>query len=76
MIYVDGDHTEEGVYQDAILYFERLLTQNQNGGGYMLFDDYGQSEETKRGIDRFLTERAGRYSLILKGYQVLIRRIW
>jgi FkbM family methyltransferase len=76
LIYVDGDHTEEGVYQDAILYFERLLTQNQGGGGYMLFDDYGQSEETKRGIDRFLSDRQGRYSLILKGYQVLIRRIW
>jgi FkbM family methyltransferase len=76
LIYVDGDHTEEGVYQDAILYFERLLTQNQNGGGYMLFDDYGQSEETKRGIDRFLSDRHGRYSLILKAYQVLIRRIW
>jgi FkbM family methyltransferase len=74
-IYIDGDHTESGVYQDATLYFDRLLTERQNGGGYMLFDDYGQAEETKRGIERFLNEKAGRYQLLLKDYQVLIRRI-
>jgi len=76
LIYIDGDHTEEGVFQDATIYFSRLLTQSQGGGGYMLFDDYGQSEETARGIDRFLQNQKGNYDLLVKDYQVLIRRKW
>jgi FkbM family methyltransferase len=70
LIYVDGDHTEEAVYRDGKAYFT-LLQEN----GYMLFDDYGQSEETKRGVDRFLNEHIGRLGIVLKEYQVLIKRI-
>ena len=73
-IYVDGDHTEEGVFMDAVMYWNQLLDGYLNKGGYMLFDDYGQSEETKKGIDRFLETQQGNYDLLIKGYQVLIHR--
>jgi FkbM family methyltransferase len=72
-IYVDGDHTEEGVFMDGVLYWNQL---REDGTGYMLFDDYGQSEETKRGIDRFLETQKGNFELLVKDYQVLIRRKW
>lgn len=72
-IYIDGDHTEEGVFMDGVLYWNQL---REDGTGYMLFDDYGQSEETKRGIDRFLETQKGNFELLVKDYQVLIRRKW
>jgi FkbM family methyltransferase len=73
-IYVDGDHTEEGVFNDAVKYWNLLLDGFNNAGGYMLFDDYGQAEETRRGIDRFLQTQHGNYDLLVKDYQVLIHR--
>jgi hypothetical protein len=76
LIYIDGDHTEDGVYNDAVQYWNLLLDSPRNAGGYMLFDDYGQSEETARGIDRFLETQKGNFDLLVKDYQVLIRRKW
>jgi FkbM family methyltransferase len=73
LIYIDGDHTEDGVFMDGVLYWNQL---REDGTGYMLFDDYGQSEETKRGIDRFLETQKGNFELLVKDYQVLIRRLW
>lgn len=73
-IYIDGDHTEAGVFSDAVHYWNLLLDGWQNPGGYMLFDDYGQSAETKRGIDRFLQTQKGNYKLLIQDYQVLIHR--
>jgi len=73
LIYVDGDHTEEGVFMDGALYWNQL---REDGTGYMLFDDYGQSAETARGIDRFLETQKGNFELLVKDYQVLIRRLW
>jgi FkbM family methyltransferase len=72
-IYIDGDHTEDGVFTDGVLYWHQL---REDGTGYMLFDDYGQSEETKRGIDRFLETQKGNFELLVQDYQVLIRRKW
>lgn len=69
-IYVDGDHTEEAVFHDAVNCFKILKV-----GGHMLFDDYEWREETKRGIDRFLGSMpAGKMSVVLKGYQVMIKK--
>ena len=76
LIYIDGDHTEEGVFQDSVMYWNLLLDSPRNGGGYMLFDDYGQSPETARGINRFLETQKGNYKLLVKDYQVLIQRLW
>jgi len=72
-IYIDGDHTEDGVFMDGVLYWNQL---REDGKGYMLFDDYGQSAETARGIDRFLETQKGNFELLVKDYQVLIRRKW
>lgn len=76
LIYIDGDHTENGVFMDAVMYWNQLLDHPPGQGGYMLFDDYGQSEETARGIDRFLETQKGNFELLVKDYQVLIRRLW
>jgi hypothetical protein len=76
LIYIDGDHTENGVFMDAVMYWNQLLDRPSGEGGYMLFDDYGQSEETKRGIDRFLETQKGNFDLLVMDYQVLIRRKW
>lgn len=73
LIYIDGDHTQDGVFTDAVQYWNVL---REDGTGYMLFDDYGQSEDTAAGIDRFLETQKGNFELITKGYQVLIRRKW
>lgn len=67
-IYIDGDHRPEGVYIDAVNSF--ILCKNL---GYILFDDYSW-ENTGVGIDKFLKEYDGKYSLITKGYQVLIQK--
>lgn len=72
LIYIDGDHTEAGVFYDAVHYWNLL---HEDGTGYMLFDDYGQSEETKRGIDRFIETQKDNLEILVKDYQVLIRRI-
>lgn len=76
LIYIDGDHTEDGVFQDAVMYWNLLLDSPKGHGGYMLFDDYGQSEETAKGIDRFLETQKGNFNLLVKDYQVLIQRLW
>ena len=76
LIYVDGDHTEGGVFNDAVMYWNLLLDSPKGDGGYMLFDDYGQSEETKRGIDRFLETQEGNFRTVVMDYQVLIQRLW
>lgn len=69
-IYIDGDHTENAVYLDAVNCFKLLKV-----GGHMLFDDYQWREETKRGIDKFLSSiPTNKMTVVLKGYQVMIQK--
>lgn len=68
-IYIDGDHREKSVYKDGVNAF--LVCKV---GGHILFDDYEWREETKNGIDRFLNEYKGLYELVIKDYQVMIRK--
>jgi FkbM family methyltransferase len=53
LIYVDGDHSEEGVFRDTLQAF-RLLRP----GGMVLWDDYfwSEGETVKRGVDRACAE--------------------
>ena len=55
IIYIDGNHEPDYVYQDAILSFKKL-----KHGGVLIFDDYTFSGDginsTKTGIDRFVCE--------------------
>lgn len=69
-VYIDGDHRRYAVFDDAINSFR--LTKI---GGHILFDDYEWRPETKAGIDEFLNIYEGRYELLTKGYQVLIKKI-
>lgn len=76
-IYIDGDHTAEGVYQDAV-YSLPLLKRD----GVLAFDDYQWKHDTenielepKLGIDKFLEENKGSVEIIINNYQFWIRSI-
>jgi len=75
-IYVDGSHRSPDVLEDAILCF-RLL----KSGGIMVFDDYewltyaGTLDNPRGGIDAFLENFFGQYSILLKDYQVGIQKL-
>jgi len=69
-IYIDGDHDPEMVYIDAVNSFRYAKI-----GGIILFDDYNWNDVHNAGIDRFLLEYAGRYELMLKDYQVMIKKL-
>jgi FkbM family methyltransferase len=69
-IYIDGDHSELAVYLDGVESFKLLKK-----GGHILFDDYEWRAETKRGIDRFLDRFQNQIQVLIKEYQVLIRKL-
>ena len=75
-IYIDGDHTADAVYRDALGSWKILKP-----GGILAFDDYtwgdGLLDQTKAprpGIDNFLGQMEGEYELLEKGNQVWIRK--
>lgn len=75
-IYIDGSHTAPDVLEDGVLAW-RLLKK----GGVMIFDDYAwdaykEPELNPRlAVDSFLAVMAGKYTLLLKEYQVAIKKI-
>lgn len=75
-IYIDGDHTTQAVYRDAVGSWKILKPE-----GILAFDDYtwgdGLADQTKApkpGINRFLSEMKGAYDLLAIGDQVWIRK--
>lgn len=77
MIYVDGSHTAPDVLEDAILAW-RLL----KNGGVMIFDDYAWDAykdnpelNPRLAIDSFLAVMTGKYTLLLKDYQVAVKKV-
>jgi hypothetical protein len=71
-VYIDGDHSPEQVYKDAINMWSKMKE-----GGVVLFDDYQfvvNGVVTAKGIDKFLTEIQGSYKLLLKNCQLAIRK--
>lgn len=73
-IYIDGDHTADGVYKDAIFSWPLLKPY-----GIMAFDDYQWKHDSgkdelcpKPGIDKFLDEKAGEYRFLIIDEQVWI----
>lgn len=68
-IYIDGDHSEQQVYEDGVnsLRLAQLY-------GWILFDDYEWREETRRGIDKFIANHQKYMQVIDKGYQVKIQK--
>lgn len=75
-IYVDGDHTAYGVLKDAINAYECL-----NVDGILAFDDYewsaglGPQNEPRMAIDAFMNIYRDRVRLIVKEYQVWLRKV-
>lgn len=76
IIYIDGSHQAVNVIQDAVLSFELLKK-----GGFVIFDDYEWNAyedptlNPKLAIDSFLSIYKGKYELIHKEYQVIIKKI-
>jgi hypothetical protein len=75
-IYIDGDHTANGVYTDATLSWDKLKPY-----GIMAFDDYLWQHDSKQnqlrpkpGIDKFLSEHVGEYQLLIMDEQVWISK--
>ena len=69
-IYIDGDHDPATTLTDACMAWG-LLRQ----GGVILFDDYEYPhEQTKRGIDSFLSGFFGKYEPVLSNYQLAVRK--
>jgi predicted O-methyltransferase YrrM len=74
-VYVDGSHTSADVLSDMIMSFHMLKM-----GGIMIIDDYDwnvykDARKTPRlGIDSFLACFSGRYDLIFKESQVVIKK--
>jgi FkbM family methyltransferase len=69
-IYIDGDHTRDAVFIDGCNAFRLAKI-----GGHILFDDYEWREETKQGIDSFLESHKGKYQIVEKSYQVMIKKL-
>lgn len=74
-IYIDGDHTAEGVYGDAVLSLPLLKPS-----GVLAFDDYLWKHDTKNtklepkeGIDRFLQENSDNIETLINDYQYWLR---
>jgi FkbM family methyltransferase len=70
LIYIDGDHTFDGVYNDGVMAL-RVSLRNT----FILFDDYEWRNETAAGIDRFINEHQQNVHVIKKNYQVLVKVI-
>lgn len=75
-VYIDGDHTAEGVYKDAILSWDKVKPY-----GILAFDDYLWQHDTKQdhlrpkpGIDKFLQEHSGEYQILVMDEQVWISK--
>ena len=73
-IYIDGDHTEAGVYSDAINSWGKLKS-----GGILAFDDYHWQHESgldelrpAPAIDRFVSEHADSLRVLEIGWQYWI----
>ena len=66
-IYVDADHTSEGVLMDACGAWRHLKS-----GGIMAFDDTDR-EDTQRGVNAFLSAVGG-YCLLEWGLQTWIQK--
>jgi predicted O-methyltransferase YrrM len=68
--YIDGDHSPEQVYKDAVNIFEKMKPNS-----IILFDNYLWNVNniiTKNGIDKFLDEYKNKYTLLMKNYQLAI----
>ena len=76
LVYVDGSHRADDTLLDA-----EMAWRTSSEGCILIFDDYewdqaveGTIEHPMSGIDAFLTAHNAEYSLLSKGYQIIIRK--
>jgi len=75
LFYVDGNHTAPEMLEDILLAWRYL-----KNGGLMILDDYewhvpnNPLLEPKIAIDSFLAVFSGRYELLRKEFQVIVRK--
>lgn len=69
-VYVDGEHSVEGAYRDAVNSFRCLKS-----GGIICFDDYQPYEESESGysvktaVDRFEAEYSDKIEFLFQSFQ-------
>jgi len=74
--YVDGSHLASDVLEDAVL-CQRLL----KGGGTLIFDDYewdhlrGEPQHPRNAIDAFTTLFCQSFSVVHRGYQMVLKKM-
>ena len=69
-VYIDGDHSEGGVYADAVDSWPLVAI-----GGIVLFDDFlyvHPTEKTRLGIEKFLGET--QCEVLFQNYQLAVRK--
>lgn len=75
ILYIDGSHLASDVLQDAVISWGLVKL-----GGIIIFDDYdfifadNPAENTKVGIDTFITTYSQKINLIHQGYQVIVEK--
>lgn len=76
MLYIDGDHSEDAVWIDAIYGFPKL-----KNNGKMIFDDYNWNKGKKNpklAINKFLKEYEEKINILgippKSGNQVIIQK--
>lgn len=71
IIYVDGDHTREGVAGDA-----RLAGRLVKHGGVLIFDDYGAADYpgVREAADEWLAAQPATFRLVHAAYQLVVQR--
>jgi predicted O-methyltransferase YrrM len=77
LIYVDGDHTYQGVYADALQAWP-LLKPN----GWMIFDDYywrtwshSVLSRPQKALDHFVNSARSNLQVLFKGHQLIVQKI-
>jgi len=63
IIYIDGNHKSWAVLEDGVYAFRKLKKD-----GWLIFDDYTFSDETKFGIDCFISSYQEKIKIVIKEY--------
>lgn len=71
IVYIDGDHSEEGVFADSCLCWPLVKAD-----GVLIWDDYGRSRRdgVRKAVDKFLAPMSEKYTVLFAGSQFAVRK--